>query len=466
MRPPAIGSRSEPTQSQAGGVGRAVVVLLLLLLFFRSAAADPRVLVTVGEVTDQSAVIWGRGFKAGPLVVEARREGGSARVTASTQLSRERDFTGKLLLTDLVPSARYVYRLRHGGTEVSGAFVTAPRGTDPRGASFLWSGDLGGRNHCRHLQVGYPIFRAMASLRPEFFLFVGDTIYADHRCGGPGRVPGYDFVAKTLEEFREKHRYNRADPRVQAFFRTTSVYTIWDDHEVRNDFAGPGEPLMPVGRQAFIEYWPILTPVEEPGRLYRKVRWGKLLELFILDTRQYRSDNHERDGPRKTMLGLVQRRWLVDGVADSDAVWKVVVSSVPLAIPTGRHARDSWSGANVWGFPEEDATGFAVERDAILQMFRTRKVKNLLWVTADVHRAELIRHHPWPDFSFHEFIAGPLSASRGRPWLLDTTLNPRSLFGLGDVDNFGQVTVAPGGVSVRIFDALGTMRFQHTITPE
>lgn len=440
--------------------------LLLLLLLSPSAAADSPILVTVGEVTDQRAVIWGRGFQAGPLTVEAHPEGESTKVTALVRVSRERDFTGKLLFTNLRPATRYLYRLRHGGVEVTGAFVTAPRRTDPRRVSFLWSGDLGGGKYCRHVREGYPIFRAMASLKPDLFLFVGDTTYADHRCGGPDRIPGYDFVATTLEEYREKHRYNRADPHVQAFFRTASVYAIWDDHEVQNNFAGSTEPLMPVGRQAFVDYWPILPPDEEPGRLYRKLRWGKLLEIFILDTRQYRSDNGQLDGPEKTMLGPIQRRWLTEGVAGSDAVWKVVVSSVPLSVPTGRNARDSWSNATVWGLPEENATGFAMERDALLTMFRRRHVKNLVWITADVHHAEVIRHQPWSDFFFHEFIAGPLSASRGRPRPLDRALNPRSLFGLGETDNFGQVTVDPVGLRVRIFDAAGTMRFQHAIRPE
>jgi alkaline phosphatase D len=420
----------------------------------------------VGEVTDRSAVIWGRGFDAGPLTVEARPQDNGAGVTASTRVSREQDFTGKLLLTGLRPATRYLYRLRHGGVEAGGSFATAPRETDPQPVRFLWSGDLGGGNHCRHVRDGYPIFRAMASRNPDFFLFVGDTVYADHRCAGPDRVPGYDFVATTLEEFREKHRYNRADPHVQAFFRATSVYAIWDDHEVRNDFAGPREPLMPVGRQAFLEYWPILPPAEEPGRLYRRFRSGKLLDLFVLDTRQYRSDNREPDGPGKTMLGPAQLQWLVDGVTGSDAVWKVVVSSVPLSVPTGRSARDSWSGSSVRGLPEENPTGFSMERDAILRMLRTQNVKNLIWITADVHHAELIRHRPWPDFAFYEFIAGPLSASRGRPRTLDATLNPHSLFGMGDTDNFGEVSIDSGGLTVRIVDAHGAVRVEHTIRPD
>jgi alkaline phosphatase D len=430
------------------------------------AGASP-LLVTVGEVTDRTAVVWGRGFEAGPLTVEARSTRGGAAITASTSLSLESDFTGKLLLTNLQPATRYTYSLRHGKVEVSGTFTTAPSAKGTRHVHFLWSGDLGGGGYCRHVRDGYKIFRSMAAFKPDFFLFVGDTIYADHRCGGSDVVPGYDFVATSLEEFRAKHRYNRADQHVQDFFRTTSVYAIWDDHEVRDNFAGATEPLTASGLQAFVDYWPLRPPEGEPRRLYRKVRWGKLAELFILDTRQYRSDNRQPDGQSKTMLGPAQRRWLLDGVTGSDAVWKVVVSSVPLAISKGgRKARDSWSSANASGLPEENGTGFSVERDAILKAFRAHGVKNLVWVTADAHHARVIQHRPWPDFSFHEFIAGPLSASRGQPQPLDVALHPQPLFGLGDVDNFGEVTIDPRGLTVRIFDASGAMRFQHAIAPD
>src|SRR5207249_2217020 len=83
-------------------------------------------------------------------------------------------------------------------------------------------------------------------------------------------------------------------------------------------------------------------------RLYRRFRWGRLLEVFILDTRQYRSLNRETDGPGKSMLGAAQKRWLLDGVTSSTAVWKVVVTSVSLSIPTGKpDARDSWTGVEL-----------------------------------------------------------------------------------------------------------------------
>jgi len=149
------------------------------------------------------------------------------------------------------------------------------------------------------------------------------------------------------------------------------------------------------------------------------------------------------------------------------AVWKLVVSSVSLSIPAGRpERRDSWSNASPFGLPMEGGTGFAVERDAILRQFRDRGVKNLVFIVADVHHAELIRHRPAPGWAFHEFVAGPLSASHGGPRPLDEELNPRSLFAKGGVNNFGEVTIEPANLTVRLIDEEGAVLFTHTIGPD
>jgi len=273
--------------------------------------------------------------------------------------------------------------------------------------------------------------------------------------------------ADTLPQYHARHRYNREDAAYQRLLARTPTYAIWDDHEVRNDFSGPTEPLMPAGRQAFIDYWPLIPPADDPTRLYRRARWGRLLEVFILDTRQYRSPNTDRDGPAKTMLGAAQRRWLVDAVAGSPAVWKVVVSSVPLSVPTGRTVRrDSWTAAGIFGLTMDDATGFATERDAILKEMRARGVKNLVFTVGDVHHAEMIRHEPQPGFVFHELVAGPLSAGTGRPRPLDETLNPRSLFSYGGIYNFGEVTVDGQGITVSFIDVDGAVMFTHAVVAE
>jgi alkaline phosphatase D len=459
-------ARGRRRRGRAAALALALAAAAALAAPAPAAGPDPALLVAAGDVGATTAVLWVRGHVEGPVAVQYGPAGGGALPAGPIAVSAATDLTGKLALTGLAPATRYLYTASQAGQGVQGEFVTAPPAASPAPVRFVWSGDLGSRTSCRHVTDGYPIFRALARFKADFFVFTGDTIYADHACAGPDRVPGADFVARTLAEYRAKHRYNRADPDVQAHARSVAVYAIWDDHEVRNDFSGPGEPLMPIGRQAFLDYFPIAPPPEEPGRLYRSARWGKLLELFILDTRQYRSPNRAPDGPAKTMLGAAQRRWLVDQVSASTATWKVVVSSVPLAIPTGGRAHDSWSNANVLGFPEDGGTGFAVERDRILRALRERGVSNLVFLAADVHHAELIRHHPAPDWSFHEFIAGPLSASLGRPRPLDSGLNPRSLFALGGVENFGEIAIDETGLTVRIVDVTGAVRFTHTIGPE
>src|SRR5262249_26898400 len=309
------------------------------------------------------------------------------------------DLTGKLTLSGRIPATRYAVRVSQAQARAEAEFVTAPAADTPARVTFIWSGDLGGGGYCRPLDGGYRIFRPMAERRADFFMFVGDTIYADVPCDRAGVVPGADFRARTLAQYRARHRYQLEDPPLQALLRSTSVYAIWDDHEVRNDFSGPHDALMPIGRRALLDYWPIAPPAEEPTRLYRRFRWGRLLDVFILDTRQYRSRNSDTDGVDKSMLGGAQRHWLLEGVTSSRALWKVVVTSVSLSIPTGQpQARDSWTGVSAFGLPQ-DGAGFVTERDAILDHFRKNDVRNLVFVASDVHHAEAIRHDPpssWP----------------------------------------------------------------------
>lgn len=413
-------------------------------------------------------MIWARGVRAGMLEVAHGAVGAPAEAAGhrAVAVGPDGDLTAKLVLTGLAPATRYAVRVSQGQARAEAEFVTAPPPEAAARVTLLWSGDLGGAGYCRPVDGGYRVFRPMAERRADFFLFVGDTIYADIPCDKPGVVPGAAFRARTLAQYHARHRYQREDPPLQALLAGTSVYAIWDDHEVRNDFAGPHDALMPVGRRALLDYWPIATPAEEPTRLYRRFRWGRLLEVFILDTRQYRSLNTEPDGPDKTMLGAAQKRWLLDGVPSSTAVWKLVVSSVPLSIPTGRPgARDSWTSASPFGLPV-DGDGFPTERDAILAHFRRQHVKNLVFLAADVHHAEAIRHRPAPEWSFHEFVAGPLSASTGRPRPLDASLNARSLFARGGVYNFGEIVIEPAHLTLRLVDDAGTVMFTHTISPE
>jgi alkaline phosphatase D len=406
------------------------------------ADAGPELLVTVGDVTATTAVLWVDAAGAVRLALDPG-PGGSSLVRTLPPGRAVAELDG------LTPGRRHRYRLDGEGVSVAGEFVTAPASDELAPVRLAWSGDLGARGHCR-TPGGWTVLDAIAERRPDLFLLVGDTAYADHVCGAEA-LPGSAFAARTLEEFWAKHRYNRADPALQRLLRTTSAVAIWDDHDVRNNFAAATEPLAPAGLRAFLDFWPVARTPGDPQRLYRRLRWGRLLEIFVLDTRQYRSPNHVRDGPDKTMLGTAQRRWLLDAVAGSTARWKVIVSSVSLSIPKGWPFGDSWASRRVlWR-----TTGFAAERDAILAALRARGVRRLVALVADVHFGALMTHRPRPSLEVHELIAGPLAARPARPRPPAAGLSTRVHAAHGETFTFGELSVSDEGLTARLLDGAG-----------
>ena len=315
----------------------------------------------------------------------------------------------------------------------SQAASEAPR----QSITFAFSGDLAGQNVCRDLTLGFPIFRHILETEPDFFIGLGDMIYADTPCEATGhygnpQVPLAAPIARTADDFRAHWQYVRDDATFSKLLRDTAYYAVWDDHEVRNDFGSLDDlapdstdlHLLPAGREVFSEF-------NKTGsdKLYFKRSFGTQLEIFFLDTRGYRDLNSAMDNPAhpKTMLGDEQRRWLLEGVRASDARWKIIVSSVPLSIPTGWPAE---KGRDGWANFDQD-TGFELELIAILRQFADSAVTNLLFLSADVHFATGIRYAPFadrPDFSFHEFVTGPLQAGLFPNKALDETLKPERLF--------------------------------------
>ena len=341
----------------------------------------------VGEVSDTSAVLWARCNGSGTLHVRL----GEGERDAAVAVDAGRDFTGRILLDHLMPDTVYPYRawcsaagVNDDGDAgaVSGRFATAPPPDLSRPLRIVWSGDLGGQNVCRDAARGYPIFSVITARNPDLFIALGDMIYGDDVCtatgryGGNAQIPGPP-AARDRAGYWAHWRYNRADPGQQAMLATVPMAAVWDDHEIRND-AGPaddsppGEPtvhLLPPALDAFLDYQPMVPPADEPRRLYRSQRWGKYLEIFLLDTRQYRDANTALDeaGAGKTMLGPVQRRWLEEAVAASTATWKVIVASVPLSIPTGEAVRDGFASG-------DSADGLRARgRRALQRVARTRR---------------------------------------------------------------------------------------------
>ena len=454
--------------------------------FAEAAAVSANLLpqgIAVGDVTSESALLWLR--TDGPMMVQvewapvAAWDTLSKMATTVTHVARsplfttgsESDFTLAVPLEGLTPATRYRLYVSVGtkgrdGTQTEartaaqGEFTTLPHAKSHVPVTLAWSGDLGGQGRCRRGVAGYPIFDVMRAQQLNFFLFLGDMMYADDVCPSPPNEPGAEFLATTLAEYRARHRYQRGAEALRRFLETTPVYAIWDDHEVRNNFAGPVESQMPVGRQALREYWPISVASDDPQRLYRKVRAGADLELFILDTRQYRSPNADRDGPAKTMLGEQQLQWLLSGLTESTATWKVVVTSVPLSIPKGGDAsvpgNDGWAGGT-------DGTGFERERQVIVDCILSQGVKNVVFLGGDVHYVQANVYDPNGDGipDFHEFVVGPLSASPGRLTPVSVELRPTTLIHEGGYMNFGLARVTKSSLDVTVLDEVGVTRFSH-----
>lgn len=386
----------------------------------------------------------------------------------------EQDFTDVVLLDGLQPETDYEYQvlvvppagevpphLQSQGS-ASGRFRSLPLPERPVPVAFVWGSDIGGQGRCRAEHGSYEIFDRMRDTKPDFAVLLGDVIYADNPCPSPPNIAGSDFVASSLDEFRRKHRYQREDSALQRLLGSLSVYAIWDDHEVRNDFSGQEEFLMSVGRKALLEYWPIRRVDQDPHRLYRSLRIGSTVELFLLDTRQYRSPNHEPDGSGKTMLGSDQLGWLMEGLVKSTATWKVIATSVPLSIRKGGSA--ALPGNDSWALGE-DGTGFHHELRSVVNQILEHRIHNVVWIAGDVHFAQVNGYDPDQDgeTDFYEFISGPLSAATVRPRPPQPDLHPTTLYAEGEFLNFGLIRADSRRLTVELIDALGATRFQKEI---
>lgn len=354
-----------------------------------------------GDVTSHGAMVWLRAEHGSLVSLQYGHDPSLDRFTETAPIAvdNECDDTAKIALQGLEPGRAYYYRAVVSGKKPGpiARFLTAPGPDYLAPVKFCFSGDS------RESYQPFTIMDSIRSMKPDFFLHLGDTIYAD--IGGR---------ATHLPEFWAKYRNNRHDLPSQKLFTETSTYVIWDDHEVANN-CGPGHSLMPVGRKAFFDYWPIQQNPHDPNRLYRSFRWGKGVELFILDARQY------RDHARGTILGQQQKRWLLDGLASSTAIFKFIATPVPFY----------GGGADRWD-------GFPAEREELLRWIASKHVTGVVFVTADVHYAAVSRIPG--RLRLKEIVAGPIASPMN---VITSGFDRRFEFFSNETFNYAMVTVDP-----------------------
>ena len=436
------------------GSVRALLALLTCVACPALYAADTAPpLAIFGDPQPHSAVLWSRMAGASAMHVRVRTNAAAAWRKYDVATAATTDFAAKVTIKGLLPSTSYEYELWFTGAgldetlKTPGHFRTGASDQSFVPVHFAWSGDLGGQNICRDSVDGYPIFGALTDEKLDFFIALGDMVYEDNTCLPRGQlgnlqVPGPEQPAVKLQDYWSMWNYNRGDANFRAFAARQPYVAVWDDHEVANDF-GPGndtrseapytagEHLMPLGLKAFIDENPLVADASATPKLYRTFSAGLHAQVFVLDCRQFRSLNSAKDlaAQPKTMLGPDQLAWFLREIAKSKATWKIIVTSVPLALETGSVEK----GLDGWASFDLDY-GYERELRKIVNSLYDARVKNVVWLTTDVHFAAGFHYRPIDEdasWEMYEFASGPLNAQSFPKQTLDTSFNPDRLFFFG-----------------------------------
>jgi alkaline phosphatase D len=423
--------------------------------------------VATGDVSDGQAIVWSRSDRPARLVVEYSTSPSFAdtrRIVGPAALE-DTDFTARVDLTDLPAGQRISYRalfqdladLRRFSVPVEGSFQTPARAMSSD-VSFTFSGDCVGQGWGIDVsRGGMRLYDAMRRLQPDVFIHLGDTIYADQPLksevvlddGSVWRnlvTEAKSKPAETLDDYRGCHRYNLQDEHMRRFNAEVSQIALWDDHEVLDNWF-PTERLDDPARaeksvallaarakRAFLEYLPLRINPIETERIYRAWRHGPALEIFALDMRSYRGPNSTNRQATLTdeaaILGPAQVEWLERALATSTSTWKVIASDMPLGVvvPDAGGAFDAVANRDD-GAP----LGRELEIARVLKFIQDRRIRNVVWLTADVHYCAA--HHYAPSRArvtafdpFWEFVAGPMHAGSFGPNELDRTFGPEVKF--------------------------------------
>jgi alkaline phosphatase D len=318
------------------------------------------------------------------------------------------DYTAHAQIKGLDPGSEYFYRFDTGDKSSKvGRFRTLPP-ADSKAPIRI------GFFSCQSYTAGY--YNAQAALAKEpdldLVLCLGDYIYERHYYTGPAdradtTGANGDGDVQTLAEYRAKYRLGQSDKNLQALHAAYPFVSVWDDHEVEDNYAGvqqdsaeadptlenDGTPRrVPFGERrangykAFFEAMPRMRQKGDPDAIYGSLKLGGIAEIFLTDQRQYRDPQPcndvqlqacpDDDNPARTMLGSTQKAWFKNALNGSKADWKLWASEVMLmSVDTspGQHANhDAWDG-------------YGAERREILEAFLAAGGTNLAALTGDIH---------------------------------------------------------------------------------
>jgi alkaline phosphatase D len=303
----------------------------------------------------------------------------------------------------LAPSREYFYRFRAGRyLSPIGRTKTAPVG---RTSSLRF-----GVASCQAYPSGYyTAYRHLADEDLDVLFFLGDYIYenAVNEYGGDrndtslGAPSIFETAPDTLDLYRLRYALYKADPDLQAAHAAVPWVVTWDDHEVEDNYAGsvskgnlPTDDFLVQRANAYRAYWehqplrPLAEPKGPDAQLYRRFDFGDLVQVNVLDTRQYRSDQAcgdgakagcaDADSPARTITGAAQMNWLLDGLGTSRARWNLIANQVMMAERRTTLADPPPVSMDAWD-------GYTADRRKLFDGLVRRNVEGVLVITGDTH---------------------------------------------------------------------------------
>jgi alkaline phosphatase D len=442
----------------------------LLALPAGASAAGFSLGVAAGEISANSARLWAHATAPGRTMaqVSTSRSFRNPLFQRNVNATRSHDLTVQTIANGLRPGRTYYYRWLQGrrASDV-GRFETAPPANANTTVRFAFTGDADAtraRGQSRPFFNTFALYGRVQRENNDFNFNFGDTIYSDSEVGARfvnGRfVPA--TVARTVAQKWEKYKLGLGQGPLAKLRGSTGLYSHWDDHEFINDFSIPedGRTIYRNGVTAFRDYAPV-TYTSRDG-LYRKFRWGRNAEIFMLDQRSFRSAKASSGGtcnnpqtnapdlaptapqtsrnlftlivpslsqpvsqackdriadPSRTMLGSRQFQRFVADVRRSDATFKIIMNETPIQ--------------QFYALPYDRWEGYAAERQRILDVLDD--VKNVVFLTTDTHanfvndvRFQTLEPGGPIDTGLDEFVTGPVATNTFAKEIDETVQRPGS----------------------------------------
>ena len=311
----------------------------------------------VGHVSFNAAVLWYRPSELGSYLLRVRDSMGDvvAEITSDSTLASDRCVHWRV--AGLQPDTQYRYEIRSSDKTIIGgqSFTTAPA-NDRKTKICLAFGSCASN-------ASLALWTQMAERGATGLILLGDTPYID---------------STQLSVARQKHREFLSIPELAQFMRNRPVWGTWDDHDFgKNDSDGtlPGKEK---SRQAFIEYRANNTYGDQDQGIHTKFRYGPV-EVFLLDTRWFaRTEPSPVDADKPTLLGKQQWNWLLEGLQESTAPFKVIACGMIWDDKKNTESDD-------WGT-------YVHEREALFEFLGKNNISGVVLIGGDIHCSRLLEY--------------------------------------------------------------------------